>query len=108
MTELFIPNRPRHHRVLVVSPELILEMLRWPTRGLTVDNERIACTADPIPESAKIARCGINDRQEFVFILEDASFPPVPPASPIPVLQPKFTAERIDLPHDDPATPDKT
>lgn len=86
-------QRSRRWMRLVVTPDLILQVLKVPQQGVVVDGVRIKATKDAIPESAKAVRCGITDRGDVQMLIEDTSFSEVIEGAAILQLSPWYSNE---------------
>jgi hypothetical protein len=76
-----------------VSPELLLALLQLGDDGTVVNGRRLKYIADGIPETAKAARCGVDENGTILMQIEDASFDEVVDGSIVPRLIPVIQSE---------------
>lgn len=86
--------RCRRLKRLVISPDLILQLLIVGRNGIVVDGIRIVSESDAIPEQATAVRCGITDDGSIQMLIEDDSFDEAIEGLPVPILKPVYRAER--------------
>jgi hypothetical protein len=67
----------RRHMAIKIDPDLILDMLKIPDGTTNVNGEEIFFSAEPIPDDAKVVRCGITDVGEVFLVVEHESFSPL-------------------------------
>lgn len=90
LLDAITPKPERRLRRLVVSPELILDLLHVPPEGTVIDGKHIVCVRDPIPRTAKPAKVGFDDRGDLTLWIEDESFTPIMEGGIVPQITPWF------------------
>ena len=89
--EALVEKRTRNVRLLEISPDLILDLLKDDKRRqITIDGRPLMCVGDPIPTTATVSSCGINERGNVLIQVADASYPPVAFGCMVPHIQPVF------------------
>lgn len=90
LLDAITPKPDRRLRRLVVSPELILDLLHVPPEGAVIDGKHIMCVRDPIPRTAKPVKVGFDDRGDLTLWIEDESFTPIMEGGVVPQITPWF------------------
>jgi hypothetical protein len=91
MKEALTKVRSARLRLITVTPELILELLKVPEGGIRVGTRVIAAIENAIPASAKALRCSIGDAGRVQLVIEDQSFDEVIEGTKIPDLIPVYS-----------------
>jgi len=89
--EALIEDRARHLRLLEITPDLVLDLLKVnEDRRVTIDGRELRCVGDAIPGTATVASCGMNERGNILLQVADASFTPVYTGGLIPRISPTY------------------
>ena len=91
-----IEHRSRRIRHIVITPELILELLKVKDVGTVVDGKLLTFAESPIPDSATALRCGLNERGDIVMLIEDESFVEVAEGDQCQPLRPFYKWELVN------------
>ena len=89
--EALVEDRQRHVRLLEITPELILDLLKMDeSKRITINGRELTCVAGAIPRDAAVASCGINERGNVLLHVADATFAPVLPGALVPRIEPMY------------------
>jgi hypothetical protein len=95
LLDAITPKPERRLRRLVVSPELILDLLHVPPEGTVIDGVRIKCVQNCVPRTAKPVKAGITDDGEIALVIEDESFGLLADGWAIPQITPWFETKQL-------------
>lgn len=91
------PKLPNERRLmfLEVDPDFIIDLLKLPPDGQSVGNTWVKVVSDPIPDDARVSRCGISERGLVRIMIASDEFKEVPDGAVVPQLSPMYSSELI-------------
>lgn len=85
----------RKLRIVDISPEFLLDLVKIPPQGEVRGDFFVACNEQPIPEDATALRCGINTYGGISMVIESDSFDIVEESKLIPKTQPMYERKLV-------------
>jgi hypothetical protein len=96
--EALVEERSSSVRLLEVTPELLLELLKVDGRkSVRINGRLLVCVNDSIPGSATVQSCGINERGNILLHVADASFSPVRAGAMVPRINPIYELRELGV-----------
>ena len=74
MQESLTKVRSRRQKLIRLSPDVILDLLKVPPEGVLVDGMRIHSVGESVPRMARALRAGLDEFGNIVLVVEDDSF----------------------------------
>lgn len=94
-----VSNMSRKKKVLHISPELVLEMLKISKTGDVVNGMTIRCVEDPIPQDAQVVQCFVapemmsENSGTIALIIKSEEFGEAEEGKRLPEIRPVYSTD---------------